>query len=131
MKTCHDCEVEEGNIHHLGCDMERCPFCGGQLISCDCCYKQIGIDVSEGTWAYEHGLTVQQEEQWLKFLELKGRVPYIVFPNMCMRCGQLWPEMFHVDNDRWWAAVPIAKRGGILCMDCFVEIENLIARAKA
>ena len=33
---CHDCNVEIGGIHHHGCDMERCPFCGLQLISCDC-----------------------------------------------------------------------------------------------
>ena len=33
---CHDCNVSEGQIHHEGCDMERCPNCKGQLLSCDC-----------------------------------------------------------------------------------------------
>jgi hypothetical protein len=33
---CHDCNVAWGGLHHYGCDMEECPLCGGQLISCDC-----------------------------------------------------------------------------------------------
>lgn len=35
---CHDCGIEnkKGNLHHYGCDMERCPRCKGQLIGCDC-----------------------------------------------------------------------------------------------
>jgi hypothetical protein len=33
---CHDCNIEKGGFHHPGCDMERCPRCDGQLITCDC-----------------------------------------------------------------------------------------------
>ena len=33
---CHDCGVKAGGIHHPGCDMECCPRCEGQLISCGC-----------------------------------------------------------------------------------------------
>jgi hypothetical protein len=33
---CHDCNVGLDQYHHPGCDMERCPLCGGQVISCGC-----------------------------------------------------------------------------------------------
>lgn len=33
---CHDCSVGPGQFHALRCDAERCPFCLGQLLSCDC-----------------------------------------------------------------------------------------------
>ena len=31
---CGDCGVRPGENHLPGCDLETCPFCGGQLISC-------------------------------------------------------------------------------------------------
>lgn len=33
---CHDCNIQPGGYHHPGCDVEVCPKCGGQLISCGC-----------------------------------------------------------------------------------------------
>lgn len=33
---CGDCGAKPGHYHHPGCDCERCPVCGNQLISCGC-----------------------------------------------------------------------------------------------
>lgn len=42
---CGDCGAVIGHFHHWGCDCERCPACGMQLISCDC--EDVYIEVGE------------------------------------------------------------------------------------
>ena len=37
---CHDCRVLRGEFHVPSCDVEECPACGGQLISCDCPFEE-------------------------------------------------------------------------------------------
>jgi hypothetical protein len=36
-RKCPDCGARPGEYHELGCDAERCPYCGGQLLACLMC----------------------------------------------------------------------------------------------
>ena len=125
-KTCGDCGTKEGQLHILGCDMEGCPFCGNQLISCRCVYKKLGIDVSPGSWAYSHGLTDAQQEEWKKLLSDKGRIPFILYPNLCAKCGTLWPEMFLVPDAEWKHYIEPQMRREMLCEACYIQIKAWI-----
>lgn len=36
---CHDCGVQEMDLHLPGCDWEECPVCHGQAFACNCAYS--------------------------------------------------------------------------------------------
>jgi hypothetical protein len=110
-ETCHDCDVEEGQLHLPGCDMERCPFCGGQLISCGCVRNEDEFETK-----LEH--------------EAKQRVPFVLYPNLCVRCGVLWPEMFTVSNEDWEHYVEPAMRKKLLCQACYKQIKAWVDEAE-
>ncbi len=65
--TCPACHAYSGELHELGCPVEICPWCGGQLVNCDCRYEKLGVD------------SISTEEELGRFeaiLEERGRVPY-------------------------------------------------------
>lgn len=64
---CPVCHVADGETHILGCPVEICPWCGGQLTSCPCRFKLLGKD----------RLTSEKQLEVLQArLEKKGRVPF-------------------------------------------------------
>ncbi len=58
--TCGDCGVHVGEQHLDGCDIERCPRCGGQFISCDCGVKYMITD--ENKKDLKEIIEIQKEE---------------------------------------------------------------------
>lgn len=64
---CPACGVAEGEYHLLGCTVEICPWCEGQLSKCNCRFEQLEVDA------------IDQEEQLEEFNDLlaaKGRIPF-------------------------------------------------------
>lgn len=134
---CHDCGVQEGELHQFGCDMEVCPFCGRQLISRGCVYRELHLEDSS-RWStetahlppsvYQEGLSQEQERLWLEMLTARGRFPYILWPTICARCGALWPELFMVPDGEWEHYIDPQHRGCVVCRDCYQGIKDAVSQ---
>ncbi len=112
--------------------MERCPFCGGQLIGCGCRYTGLGFYYDWNAQycglprdIYENGLPEELEDKFEELLNAKGRVPYIQYPIVCSKCGELWPDLVMVPDDEWKKYIQADKRRLILCRDCYDHIKNV------
>ena len=65
--SCVICGVARGEVHILGCPVEQCPWCDGQLNRCNCRFDQLGVE----EMADEELL-----ERFEEILNLKGRIVF-------------------------------------------------------
>ncbi len=65
--VCPSCGVKSSMLHTLGCPVEVCPWCGGQLNRCNCRFEQLEVEELNDETRLE-----ELEEK----LQKKGRIPY-------------------------------------------------------
>ena len=64
---CPSCHASVGEFHTLGCPVEICPWCNGQLTYCNCRFTRLDIDALD---------KVAQIEKLLELLEADGRIAF-------------------------------------------------------
>jgi hypothetical protein len=135
MKRVCECGAAEGQLHRFGCRFEQCPFCEGTFgADCDCRYDFLGLRSSANPpeqaelsrEVYEGGLSAEQEAAWLAILERRGRLPFVDAPQMCGRCGRLWPDLFVVQDAAWEYYAGPRLRDAIVCERCFDQLRRAV-----
>jgi hypothetical protein len=96
--SCPNCGTPEGKLHKRWCDLEICQLCRKQFIICMCDKKE----------------------------RKKARVPFILYPQMCAKCGELWPKFFMVSNEEWEFYIQPDMRNKIICYNCYEYIKEVI-----
>lgn len=66
-QECPACGVQEGEYHLLGCSVEVCPWCEGQLNKCNCRFEQLETAAIENE---------EQLEEFFELLTARGRIPF-------------------------------------------------------
>jgi hypothetical protein len=65
--VCPACHAATGELHELGCPVELCPWCGGQLVYCSCRFEKLEVE------------SLSSEKDLVRFEEIlyeQGRIPY-------------------------------------------------------
>ena len=88
LAECDDCGAQPGEYHVMGCDRERCPRCGGQLLLCLMCRCPESMP----------------EEHWPPALD--DRLPWTGYPAGVMECRQFgWFAKRHL----FWAGLHFVR----------------------
>lgn len=63
---CPACHCRSGEFHELGCPVEVCPWCGGQLVRCPCRFEQLASDE----------IDEERLDELERLLTERGRIPF-------------------------------------------------------
>lgn len=96
-QKCHDCGARMGEVHKEGCDMARCPVCGHQDVSCDCTKES------------------KQHAHYKPFIETVVTCPI---------CGDVYPDMFGVEDEEWQKYVPPELQHSVICKYCYKQLKK-------
>jgi ankyrin repeat protein len=106
IEACPDCDAQHGALHDLFCTKERCPFCGGQLISCECIHTILNLaDDKQQAWDEYLDDSVPPLSdiltRWRNALAQQGRIPFESYPDDPIRAacrGDLTAVQRFVEN---------------------------------
>jgi Ankyrin repeats (many copies) len=92
LEACADCGVRNGELHELFCTKERCPFCGGQLASCECIGSVLKLTHEQQQLVDEYiddSIPPLSEimHRWQEALTAKGRLPFEAHPDDPIRAA--------------------------------------------
>jgi hypothetical protein len=123
-EKCPDCGVKIGETHQHNCDVERCPFCGAQMLQDECRYAYFGIEVAtmeqEYPYIYSHGLPEAMDALYEAFLQ-----PHL------LKWDGAWPGVRECREYNLWSKM--TDHGWQLCSaddpDASEDLNELARRA--
>ena len=66
--TCVECSAEKGHLHVWGCDAEKCPFCGDQLMTCNCTNNLMDIVLNRTDADTVDCFTTSEKRRWVEMI---------------------------------------------------------------
>ena len=115
-KRCGECGVAPGGMHHPGCDLEKCPRCEGQIISCGCLDDEWPvIFVYTREQAIKDGLQVLAEGELAEAVKGYYKYPlYITTPIMGIidqaEKSERYPDKKYILRHILWTSLSSGKR---------------------